>query len=467
MKKIFLLVLLLYLSFFSFSQKPKYIFLFIGDGMGLVQTHVANEYTNKVSNDLLQYMYFPHVGLQRNYSLSSQITCSAAAATAIACGNKTLAGYIGLNEKNDTLQSIASYAKNRGFKVGILTSVSIDHATPAAFYAHDNSRNSYHSIALQLPESGFDFFGGGAFIEPNGTINAYDKLKKYGYSLIQNPDSLQFISEFTNKKICVFDPDKELPYAIDAKSNEFDLSELTQAAINHLDNPNGFFMMVEGGKIDWACHSNDAATAIHEVIAFNKAINQAIEFYKLHSDETIIIVTSDHETGGMAYGSALYPYYTNISLLKNQTKSYVELESILAKKFSASTLKFEECMEILAENYCINKPNGVTLTTYDSSRLHNAYDFIVGKNNSATEDIKLQYNISTNSAGYAPQNKCMAIITTMNSIIAEKAGIGWTTFAHTGTPIPVYTIGVQSEIFEGIYDNTDIQVKISRLIYGK
>lgn len=452
-----------------FSQTPKYIFLCIGDGMGLVQSQLADSYLRAVSNDSVSFLYFPHNGYQTSYSLSSKITCSAAAGTALACGVKTKAGYIGMGpQANDTLESIAYKAKKNGYKVGILSSVSIDHATPAVFYAHDASRNNYHSIAMQLPKSQFDFFGGGSFIKPiEDNKNVYNELKKNNYAVVTSKDSLKFVSQL-GKKVCVFDTHSELPYGIDKnETSRFSLAELTKTAIQTLDNPNGFFMMIEGGKIDWACHSNDATTAIYEVIEFNKAIREALDFYVKHPNETVIIVTADHETGGMAIGSALYPYFTDIALLKNQTQSYVNFEKILSDEISRknSVFTFDTCMRLIQTYYNTESSNGIKFTKFDSVRLLKSYEFVMNPLQiHIDEETRLMYNSSTNAATYAPQNRCMAIVITINTILAEKAGIGWTTFAHTGVNIPVFAIGSGSEKFNGMYDNTDIAKKILSFI---
>lgn len=465
MKYIVLILFTIILTLSGFSQKsenPKYIFLFIGDGMGLVQSQITDTYLRTTKNDSVTYLRFPNVGLQTTYSLSSQITCSAASGTAFSCGQKTKAGYIGVDSAGKALKSIATFAKEKGYKVGIISSVSIDHATPSVFYAHDISRNSFHSIDMQLATSNFDFFGGGALIEPiKGTENAYTELKKNNYTLITSPDSLQYASKIDGK-VCVFDLQKEFPYTIDNVKNDFTIANVTQAAIETLDNPKGFFMMVESGKIDWACHSNDAVTAIYETKALNDAVKNAIAFYKKHPNETLIIVTGDHETGGMAFGSALYPYYTNISIIQNQTISYSLLESKLKQEIETkkNEFTFTECMNFLNQYYSFEKGQ-FQLTSYDSLRIHKAFDFMQNPSSkNIDEETKLLYNLSASSASYAAADRSMAIINTVNKILAEKAGIGWTTYAHTGSPIPVYSIGKGSEKFTGIYDNTDIAKKI-------
>lgn len=446
-------------------QKPKYIFLCIGDGMGLVQAQLADAYVRSQQKDSIPFMYFPHHGLQTTYSLSSNITCSAAAGTAIACGVKTKANYIAIDESGTKhVESIATKLQKQGYKIGILTSVSIDHATPAVFYAHDTSRNSYHSIAMQLPKSQFDFFGGGAFLKPiDGNQNAYTELKNNKYSLITSPDSLQFASKL-GTKVCVFDKQTELAYGIDKQKNRITLPNLMNTAIECVQSPKGFFIMLEGGKIDWACHSNDAATAIFETIEFSNAVQKAIDWYTKYPNETLIIVTADHETGGMGVGSAMYPYYTNISLLANQTYSHVESEKLLTKKIQTlgNQFSFDSCMVFLTHSYALGT-NNLNLQSYDSIRLQRAYNYVFNATNDVSGEGKFLYNLSP-SVLYSAEKKASAIIITMNKIVAEKAGIGWTTYAHTGAMIPVYAVGAGSQLFSGVYDNTDIPKKILSLL---
>ncbi len=469
MKKLCLFVaaFLVFASGYSQTEKkPKYVFLFIGDGMGLAQTQLADAYLRATEGDSLNFMYFPNKAYQTTYSLSSYITCSAASGTAMACGQKTFAEYIAVDKNKKPLKSIAYDAKERGMKVGILTTVSIDHATPSVFYAHNESRHNYHEIAMDLPKSGFDYFAGGMFVKPEQDGESiFSALKNNGYTIVTSSDSLTLLPK--NKKVCVLAPNTRIDYRIDNPKNPFALSALTEAAIKNLDNPNGFFMMVEGGQVDWACHSNDAATAIQEVIDLSNAIEKALAFYKEHSDETLIIVTADHETGGLALGSQLCPYYSNIGLLKNQKISHAELERILrqAVETQGKAFTFDNCLALMSKYYDGDAKNPFTLNAYDSVQLKKAYDFVMTPDKIiANEDVRLMYDASVGAATYAPQDRCMALIITMNKLIASKAGVAWTTFAHTGIQVPVSAIGAGSDLFRGVFDNTDINHKLKELL---
>ncbi len=310
-------------------ERPKFIFLFIGDGMGLSQVSMAEAYLSsqksEISNAPISFTMFPIMGISTTYSANSFITCSSAAGTALATGYKTNNGMLGVDPQNNKLRSIAYRLKESGIPIGIVSSVTIDHATPAAFYANSASRNSYYDIALQLPESGFDFFGGGGFVQPTGEKkdqkDIYTILEEGGYTVARGIND--YISKKGPKKMALFQEkgkEADLPYAIDRSPEDLTLKQVVAAAVDHLYGPKGFFIMAEGGKIDWAGHSNDARTNILEVLDFADAVDVAVGFAKRYPNETLIIVTADHETGGMALGREK-GYDLNLKELDSQNRS--------------------------------------------------------------------------------------------------------------------------------------------------
>ena len=173
----------------------------------------------------------------------------------------------------------------------------------------------------------------------------------------------------------------------------------------------------------------------------------------------MIIVTADHETGGLALGSQLCPYYSNIGLLKNQKTSHAELEGVLRKAIETQgkDFTFEKCLALMSTYYNGNPGNPFRLSAYDSVQLKKAYDFIMTPDKSmASEEVKLMYDSSVEAATYAPQDRSMALIITMNKLIASRAGVAWTTFAHTGNQVPVSAIGVGSDLFRGVLDRKSV-----------
>ncbi len=315
MKKILLLIstAIFFISCSPAQKDIKYVFYFIGDGMGHSHVSITESYLayeeNKLGGENLLFSEFPNQGSVSTYSANNFITCSAAAGTAMSTGTKTNNGYVGVDSNYDKLRSIAYDIKDAGYKVGILSTVTLDHATPAAFYANSKSRSNYHEIALQLADSKFDFFAGGGFIDDKGKDgnleSAYEKAEEKGYTIVQGMEEYYSKCDESEKILLLQEGEKKsqpLEYAIDQSEEDLNLSDLVTAAIDYLDNEDGFFIMAESGKIDWASHANDTKTAITEVIDFSNAIEVAYEFYERYPEETLIIVTADHETGGIGFG---------------------------------------------------------------------------------------------------------------------------------------------------------------------
>ena len=422
------------------TQPPKYVFLFIGDGMGISHVKLTEAYLHSLSKDYpgfdaLSFDTLPIAGMSTTHANNQLITGSAAAGTALATGHKTNIGRIGKSpDKTETYESIAYKFQDAGYKIGIISSVSINHATPAAFYANQDSRKYYYSIGIDLINSEFDFFGGGGFHKADSleNENLYELAEKAGYQIFRetlNPDSLN-----AEGNVMLINPvlgsDAEMPYAIDRKfEGGYSLAEITRAGIRHLTSEDGFFMMVEGGKIDWASHENDAATIVHEMIDFDLAIQQALNFYLEHPNECLIIITSDHETGGLSLGNAAGGYDTDFALLKKQQMSYYR-----SRKISMDKL-FDKSM--IEDIFGIDD-----LSDWETSMLEQA------KHPQDNPDYHMDYG------AYHPYLK------TCNNILNLRSGVGFTNWDHTAEPVPVFAIGHNQMLFSGSYDNTDIPKKI-------
>ena len=304
--KLFLLFILSFIfsisSYAIDNTSPKNIILFIGDGMGVSQLSAA-----KVVKGVLNLEQFPISGLLTTHSADSLVTDSAAAGTALATGYKTNNGMISQLPNTHSVKTIVEYAIAKRMATGIVVSSSLTHATPAAFLAHSNSRKKHGEIAEQIAKSQIDvLFGGGLgyFIsqETPGSLRKDNKnlileLKKHKKILQSEKDFLNFNSiEAVIGLFAVKHPEK-------AGRRKPDLTQLTRKAIAILsqlpNSDNGFFLMVEGSQIDWAGHKNDRTYLIDEMIDFDNAVGAGLEFAKIHS-QTLIIVTSDHETGGFS-----------------------------------------------------------------------------------------------------------------------------------------------------------------------
>ncbi len=295
------------------EKNAKYVFYFIGDGMGFSHISLTEGYLatqeGKIGNSPLCFSQFPVMGMATSYSANRYITCSSAAGTALATGSKTNNGMLGVTPDSSNLVSIAYKIHNAGFPVGVTTSVTIDHATPASFYANSVARSDYYSIAEQLASSGFEFFGGGGFYGAKDRReqekSLYDIASEAGYEFAYGVDEYHMKKDGTEKMILFQKGDKknnDLPYVQERVEGDLELPQVVESAIDFLNNEDGFFLMVEGGKIDWAAHSNDLAGTVFEMLDFDRAVAVAYEFYKQHPEETLIVVTADHETGGVTLG---------------------------------------------------------------------------------------------------------------------------------------------------------------------
>ena len=297
------------------ENKPKYVFYFIGDGMGFNHVSLAEYYNGYLNGNYgplpISFSEFPVLGMATTFSATNLITDSAAGGTALATGEKTKNGAIGVNaDCSQSLESIAYKIHDEGYKVGISSTVGLNHATPAAFYGHNCSRSNYYDIALEIGTSGFEFFGGGGIINYKGKDNSeksiYKIIKKEGYDVIFGLDKWNKRCSKSEKVFFTHDNDTKVnsfPYAIDQKEGDMTHADIVSAGIEFLYNEEkGFFFMSEGGRIDWSSHANDAKTTALEVLNFAEAIEVALNFYREHPEETLIVVTADHETGGLALG---------------------------------------------------------------------------------------------------------------------------------------------------------------------
>ena len=339
--------------------RPKYIFLFIGDGMGTAQIQSARFYKGTTENNgavtegELSFTAFPEVGSVTTYDSTSFCPDSASTATSIATGNKTESGVINMCPwtRDVPYETIAEKLhKQKNYKVGVVSSVNIDHATPAAFYAHQNSRKNYYEIGVELANSGFEYFAGGEFQKVNGTgtgPNNHEVAAQAGYNVVTTQAGAAALAAGAGKTLIIAEnlaDGKAMNYAMDAAAGEWQLTDYVKKGIELLDNRKGFFLMTESGKIDWACHANDAAASIHDVLEMSNAVQAAVDFYNAHPNETLILVTADHETGGMAIGYKTTNYDTFLTNLAHQKMSYAKFDSTCVQGYIANQTPFETAM---------------------------------------------------------------------------------------------------------------------------
>lgn len=297
------------------KEKAKYIFLFIGDGMGESHVSMTESYLSykkgKRGGEQLTFTRFPYSATASTYSADREITCSAAAGTAIACGEKTNNTYLGVDSKGNPIESVAVDLKKDGYNIGIISSVPINHATPSAFYAHSTSRYAYYPIMKSIPETGFEFMAGSGFINYFGKDNketgAEEYLESKGYSVCFGMEEYEQAGKGKDKVILCQEYNKgknARDYIAGEKKpeNEISLSTMLECCLENIGSKDPFFIMCEGGAIDWAAHMNKTMPMISMIMEFDEAVAKAYEFYQKHPDETLIIVTADHATGGPTLG---------------------------------------------------------------------------------------------------------------------------------------------------------------------
>lgn len=434
MKRLFGTLMLLLIVATSYGKGPKYIFFFIGDGMGPSHVLGTELYLGELQGVIgrpqkLCFTQFPETALVTTFSATNGVTDSAASGTALSTGTKTFNAAIGVDCDSLPVYSIATDLAKKGMAIGVATTVPINHATPAAFYAHNISRHNYDSIAPWMFTAGYDFYAGGDAKGSKETFQMVQKrAAKEGYTIARGYKD--YLSKADDaKKMMLFQKDysTELPYAINRKADDLTLAQITAAGIDFLEEKSkkGFFMMIEGGKIDYAAHNDDGATVFQEVIDFNAAIEEAYEFYKKHKNETLIIVTADHETGGLVLGYS-GEYKLNLKALESQKVSVERMIEILKDEKETTWGRIEE---LVKENI------GVALR-----KKHNADEKVTVDNSLASE---IAYNA----------------IYDLN----RKALLSWASGNHSGTYVPLYAIGKGAEEFDGVIDNTDIMKIIKKL----
>ena len=463
-KRLFSLVAALFVAIvLSAQSQVKYVFYFIGDGMGVNQINVTETYLaalkGKIGYEPILMASLPVVGVVNTYSATNGVTDSAAGGTALATGKKTKNGAIGVLEDLETpCSSIAVWAQKAGAAVGVATTVAINHATPASFFGHQRNRNMYWELGQDLCKSGFDFFAGSDFHKPNtkdGEPSMREQARAAGYTILTGG-----YKEYQKKgrkadKLIMLQSDKQneklnsdhLPYALDQDKNDLTLEQITRAGINYLMSrqKNGFFFQIEGGMIDYACHRNDIGNAISEVLDFDKAIRVAYEFYEQHPDETIIVITADHETGGLVMGRGSYELHTD--LLKYQTHSIDEAKWMLREQYKKAPAKFtpEAIDKQVKAIFGLGGP--IQLDEKQRERIDNRISDI---EKAIKEDGKVNDSIND-------------LCETCKRILNEVSGISWASGGHSNGYVPVYAVGPGTEVLQGRIDNIEIAPAMARI----
>ena len=461
------------------AKIPKYVFLFIGDGMSYPQFQAASDYLGALadtgSDDILDgnvpltFMNFPVAGSAVTYDSSSFCPDSASTATSLSTGYKTYSGTINMDETATVSYETISEKLHAqlGWKVGVISSVNLNHATPAAFYAHQAKRSNYYEIGQELVASNFEYFAGGGLLKPTGPdkdkTSLYDLAADAGYKVVMTQAEAEAVTSADGKVLIIDEhlaDSDAFAYENDRADGNWALSDYVKKGIEVLDNDTGFFLMVEGGKIDWACHANDAGSTIADTIALSDAVDEAVAFAQQHPDETLILVTGDHETGGLTIGYAGTDYDTFLTNLEHQKISYAKFDSDYVAKYKENNTSFDEVMKDVTALFGLKtegaEDDTLVLTAYELDKLKAAYE--------ATMDAGRADADPANQAEYVLYGSYEPLSVTITHILNNKSGVNFASYAHTGLPVAVFAQGSGQDLFEGFYDNTQVYHKLAGLL---
>ena len=433
------MVIAVWLPLEVLAAGPKNVVYLIGDGMSATQRRAPEEVLGKK----LVMNTFPAVGLYTTYCLDTMVTDSAAAGTALATGHKTNSGVISVDPTGKVAyETLAEAAKRLGKSVGLVTTTSITDATPAVFGAHIITRVKQNEIAEQYLAQGFEVYMGGGlrhFIPKSekGSKRKDDRdltheFADAGYSVVKNKGELGGLEIAENTKVLGLFSQANMPFHVDRSPDHPTLSEMTAAAIKVLkQNPKGFFLMVEGGRVDHGCHANDPVATIFDTVELDAAVKVAVDFQKEDPD-TFIFVGGDHETGGMGLGIGL-DYFLKPEVVRNGRKTAEWVGGTFSKKGG-------DPVAVLSE------ATGIDDFTPEEIKAIN----MAAENVKANKRTANKYNPNWLSFVYA-------------DIMSRRSHIGWTSWAHTASPVVVTCAGPGSENFVGYYDNTEPAQKLAAL----
>lgn len=425
---------------------PKNIIMIVGDGMGPAYTTAYRYFKDDPKTPEVENTVFDRhlVGMSSTYPDTQHhyVTDSAASATALSSGTKTYNGAIGFDMNKDAVETVLERAKSLGKKTGIVVTCQINHATPASYLTHNESRQNYNEIADSFLDHGVKadlYLGGGwkYFIRENR--NLVNEFKEKGFTYVDTYQALETITE--SKPLLGLFGNEGLSSALDG-SNKHRLSTMTKAATKQLENENGYFMLIEASQIDWAGHDNDIAFAMGEMDDLAKTL-EYLEYYVNSHPDTLIVVTADHSTGGLSI-AANGNYEWRPEILRSMKQSPNSI---------AKTLEANDITQIN-----VNALFNFELTNGELSSLKRAkIDAITANKMVSITDGEKTKKIDVKKVLY----------TAVKTIIDTRTNTGWTSSGHTAVDVPVFALGAKKELFNGFQDNTDIAKKIFSLLNKK
>ena len=411
------------------AESPKNIIMVVGDGMGPAYTTAYRLFSDDKSTPEVERTVFDRhlVGMASTHpaQVSGYVTDSAAGATALSSGIKSYNGAIAVDVDKKPVRTVLQLAKQKGMKTGVAVTSQINHATPASFTAHNESRDNYNDIA----DSYYDHKLSGKFVLDVMLGGGWDFFKREDRDLTElfQQAGYQYVDKYKQleslkpgKPVLGLFGDRGLPWALD-DSNPIRLKKLTQSAVKQLENDKGFFLLVEGSQVDWAGHGNDVASAMAEMHDLAETLS-FLEKYVTEHQDTLVVITADHSTGGLTL-AANGDYHWTPDLLKGLKAS----PQTIAEKLIEKSISIKQVEELL----------GFSLEEDEvESLLEDAEDL-------------------WEKASYVTE------------IIDARTNTGWTTSGHTAVDVPVYAMGVGKEQFAGFVDNTEIPKKIFSILEAK
>lgn len=451
-------VLVFTINFLAFAEsndleRAKGVILLIGDGMGINQVKSAGIYAQRILGKDLAINTIQTSGLTTTHAANSKVTDSAAAATALYSGHKTNTGQLSILPDGRKVFNVAFAAKKAGLSVGVVSTTRLTDATPAAIYSSSARRDCEAYIAGQLPEFSPDVIlgGGGAYFVPSSQKGSkrtdqkdiIELMKGRGYGFVENNSDLKAVNPETVDKLFGLFSLSNMAYVIDREghkvlSNQPNLAEMTKIVLSIVGrNPKGFFVMIEGGRIDHACHNQDIKTMITETLDFDAAVGLALSYQKTHPD-VLVIVTADHETGGLIHLPDGDDFTIDPLPLEPIKRSLTYLED-----------KIKTAPD---QQEAILKSAGLNLTEEEAELLKNNQTKVVEEKPSGNGDrAKRKFAKS-------------ATLEALSMITSQRAKVDWTSFGHTEQPVMTKAVGPGEKLFSGSYDNTDIAKKIAEIL---
>lgn len=440
------------------TPTPKYIFIFLADGAGVTHLEIARMYSRHIHNEGLvisdKIMREGTLGLLTTHPADFLTTDSAAAATALASGCKAKIGSIGTCADGSIPSTVLEVAKTMGMRIGLVTNSTIYDASPAAFAGHVPDRKLYSPIIDQylLLEPDLLMGGGRDQFLPRGQPGSRRKddtdviasFRKQGYAYVSNKQEL---SQVKGSKVLGLFSLQDMSFELDRdKNNEPSVSDMTQAAIRLLQDGNqrGFVVFIESEHIDTAAHLTDIASLIHDFREFDRAVGLAYEFYRRHPRDTLILVTSDHETGGLGFIQGL----KDLTSTRGGNRLAGTVQDL--NKIQSIPISLKKAVEILGPNP----------TAESVDRLMTDYfkGFVLAP------DLK---KMILNKQLPARNLYSDVVANCLGMMIANNTQAYWLTTAHTNQPVFVAALGVGAEKFRGYQDNTDFAKNLFALLQTK